>query len=82
MSLLKGRAPILFAKPQLKALKAKLDFETDELILPNGKKIFLPEDKISKHYLLPICDFYSPEDNTSDKDPVRAEAEVLVSDPK
>ena len=55
-SILKGKAPILFAKPQLKALGAKIDFATDEMILPSGKKIHLPEAS-SGHYMLPICDF-------------------------
>ena len=32
MSLLPSDAPLLFSKPQLKALKAKIDFETGQVV--------------------------------------------------
>ena len=57
ISLVKGRAPILFSKPQLKAHRAVVDYGENTMHLPHlGKTVSLPEAP-SGHYLIPLCDF-------------------------
>ena len=52
-SVLPGRAPFLLAKEQMKALKAKVDFENNIMHIPDlDSTICLEADPRSGHYLV------------------------------
>ena len=63
-AIIQGTAPLLLSRPALKTLRARMNFETDEIYLFDSSKPVPLDTNEAGQYMLPVADFGDPESKT------------------